>query len=173
MSLSRTCRWAIVAGYTLLIYCTLQLMPPLVKYLNSITRENLTLLIYLGYLLIGLGLLICVLKNSKVLHPSSYFWFLGLAITYVYCLVKLKIPAEKIHFIEYGLLAYFVYQALQLDVSRKKAYYFTFFITGALGWIDEGIQKFLPNRVYDIRDVIINAFAGFLAILFIKFVLRK
>lgn len=173
MDFTKKCRWAIVVGYTLLIYFTLPLMPPVVKFLNSVTRGNLTLLIYIGYLLVGAGLIIYILKNSKVMPLSSYFWFLGLGIIYTYCLLNLKIPQEKIHFIEYGLLAYFVYRALKVDKSSLQTYFFTFLITGALGWIDEGIQKLLPNRVYDIRDVVMNAFSGLLAVLFIKFVLRK
>ena len=36
--------------------------------------------------------------------------------------------------------------------------------TALLGWIDEGIQAILPNRVYDIRDVGFNALAGLMAV---------
>ncbi len=34
----------------------------------------------------------------------------------------------------------------------------------ALGWIDEGIQSLLPNRVYDMRDVGVNAIAALMTI---------
>jgi len=37
-------------------------------------------------------------------------------------------------------------------------------LTAAVGWIDEGVQHLLPNRVYDLRDVALNAAAGLLAI---------
>ena len=37
-------------------------------------------------------------------------------------------------------------------------------LTALLGWLDEGIQALLPNRVYDIRDVAFNALAGLMAI---------
>jgi VanZ family protein len=33
-----------------------------------------------------------------------------------------------------------------------------------LGWVDEGIQWFLPNRVYDLVDVGLNAAFGLMAI---------
>lgn len=36
--------------------------------------------------------------------------------------------------------------------------------TALLGWCDEGIQAILPGRVYDLRDVGINALAGFMAV---------
>jgi VanZ family protein len=41
----------------------------------------------------------------------------------------------------------------------------TVVVTSALGWIDEGIQALLPNRVYDLRDVGTNAFAAVMATL--------
>lgn len=39
-----------------------------------------------------------------------------------------------------------------------------FLLAAILGWIDEGIQFLLPNRVYDIRDVGFNALAALMAI---------
>jgi VanZ family protein len=36
--------------------------------------------------------------------------------------------------------------------------------TALLGWVDEGIQWFLPNRVYDLVDVGLNAAFGLMAI---------
>ena len=37
-------------------------------------------------------------------------------------------------------------------------------VTALFGWLDEGIQAILPNRVYDIRDVGFNVLAGLIAI---------
>jgi len=34
-------------------------------------------------------------------------------------------------------------------------------LAAATGYVDEAIQYFLPNRVYDLRDVGFNALAGF------------
>ena len=36
--------------------------------------------------------------------------------------------------------------------------------TALLGWLDEAIQLFLPDRVYDLRDVGFNALAGLMAV---------
>ena len=36
--------------------------------------------------------------------------------------------------------------------------------TALLGWLDEGLQALLPNRVYDIDDVLINSISGLVAI---------
>ena len=33
-----------------------------------------------------------------------------------------------------------------------------------VGWLDEGVQGLLPNRMYDLRDVAFNALAAALAL---------
>ena len=38
-------------------------------------------------------------------------------------------------------------------------------ITGLVGWGDEGIQALLPNRVYDLRDAVLNLVGGALIVL--------
>ena len=45
-------------------------------------------------------------------------------------------------------------------------------ITGILGWLDEGIQAFLPNRYYDLRDVAFNAAAGVLSLISLMLIER-
>ena len=42
--------------------------------------------------------------------------------------------------------------------------------TALLGWVDEGIQWLLPNRVYDLVDVGLNAAFGLIAIVASLFV---
>ena len=41
------------------------------------------------------------------------------------------------------------------------------FVAGLAGWGDELIQYFLPNRVYDLRDVAFNAEAAALVVAFL------
>jgi hypothetical protein len=78
-------------------------------------------------------------------------------------------PEERLHLLEYGVVAALVYFAL---VERREngrslptsPALMAILITAALGWIDEGIQELLPSRVYDLRDVAFNAAAGVLAV---------
>ena len=93
---------------------------------------------------------------------------------YIPAFVFLPLPEERLHFVEYGLFCGLVHGALvERDRNRKagdalKDFHRAFFsptilallLTLAAGWLDEGIQKLLPNRYYDIRDVALNFFAG-------------
>jgi VanZ family protein len=70
---------------------------------------------------------------------------------------------ERTHLIEYSLVAVLIFRALQerrrngKDIPRPAA--LAFGVTALLGWMDEGIQFLLPNRIYDWRDVLFNLLA--------------
>lgn len=103
-------------------------------------------------------------------RPGWYEVAVALGVTSVYLLVLLRIqhPEERTHLIEYGLVAILIHQAL---VERRRnegrvpsPAALAIVATAFLGWLDEGIQATLPNRVYDLRDVGFNALAGLMAI---------
>lgn len=94
---------------------------------------------------------------------------LGIITVYGMALLRMGIgPEERTHLIEYGLVAVLIYQALVerrrqgRRVPRPAA--LAVGVTVLLGWLDEGMQWLLPNRVYDIRDVGFNALAALMAI---------
>ena len=54
--------------------------------------------------------------------------------------------------------------ALAWYVKPIYQYFGALLIAATAGWIDELIQAVLPDRVYDLRDVAINAVAALLAL---------
>ncbi len=81
----------------------------------------------------------------------------GVAVAYALVILPMKSPEEKIHFIEYGVVALLAYASFHRYVAA-------FVFVAAAGWIDEGIQALLPSRYYDLRDVAFNAAAGLMAL---------
>lgn len=78
-------------------------------------------------------------------------------------------PEEALHFVQYGAVGGFFYAALaerggHLGWRKWRPPLLAFLLTVGAGWADEGIQSFLPNRYYDLRDVGFNAAAAALAI---------
>jgi hypothetical protein len=106
------------------------------------------------------------LKN----HPGRREIGVTLAVTVAYLLafVRVLTPEERTHLIEYGLVAILIHKALKErqrnDPGVRVPAVFALVATALLGWLDEGIQALLPNRVYDIWDVGFNALAGLMAI---------
>lgn len=75
----------------------------------------------------------------------------------------LAIPEERLHFLQYGLMAVLARRAVAPRLGGWAQYLAAVAIAAAAGWGDELVQGLLPGRVYDLRDVAINASAALLA----------
>lgn len=76
----------------------------------------------------------------------------------------LAIPEERVHFLEYGVLALLGRWALASHARPLGQYAGAWLLGSCAGWGDELIQAVLPDRVYDLRDVVINSAAALVAI---------
>ena len=94
----------------------------------------------------------------------------ALAVVFAYLMVGIRIDSweERTHLIEYGIVAALIHQAFLERIrnggSVPAPAALTVALTALLGLLDEGIQAILPSRIFDIRDVFFNAFAGFMVI---------
>ncbi len=157
--------WFFVVAWVIGIYSTLSAVRPVCELLkqNAWFAPGISLFLITLLIILSLGLIRGMPKKSLL----SYFLLAGVLLCYIYGLVSIKYPEEKIHFLEYGFLAYLIYRALRLDCSRILSYAGAFILTTVFGWIDEGIQHILPNRYYQNEDVFLNAISGALALLLI------
>ncbi|UCD36226.1 MAG: VanZ family protein [Nitrospiraceae bacterium] len=97
---------------------------------------------------------------------SQYLWVLLCASLYLYFIIKLNAyPEEAIHLLEYGLLSFFVFNALRYRVRDATLYVTTFFTVLFFGAIDEFLQWLMPGRYWDFRDIGINALGSALFLL--------
>ena len=75
---------------------------------------------------------------------------------------------ERTHLFEYGIVAVLIYQALSERARNGRRVrapaVLALVATVALGWIDEGLQALIPNRVYDNFDVVRNSVAAMIGI---------
>jgi VanZ family protein len=93
---------------------------------------------------------------------------LGVGTVIMLVFVRTAIP-ERSHLIEYGVLAILVYEAL----AERKANgaqvpppaLLAIAATAFVGLLDEGIQLFLPSRVFDPLDLVFNTGAAVAAVL--------
>jgi VanZ family protein len=146
------------------IYVTMAPAPVLVQALR---QRGLLGVVGVTILLSG-GLAAAVYFARR--RPGGREVGIALGVTAVYLMALLRIPfwEERTHLFEYGLVAILIYHALlerrrsgrRIPVPAAVA----IAATALLGWVDEGIQSLLPNRVYDLRDVGFNALAGLMAV---------
>lgn len=78
-----------------------------------------------------------------------------------------RLPEEKIHVVEYGLLGWLIGWSLFEPAFSINRIGFAILLGWTIGLCDEIIQYFLPNRVYDIRDVTLNGLSTTLGLFFI------
>ena len=156
--------WFWVLAVLAAIYATLGLAGKLTGYL----REHNLLGVAFGVgLLLAVGAVIAQWVKRR--PGRGEIWvMLGVAAVYFMAWVRIENPAERTHLFEYGLVAVFIYQAL--SERRRNGRHvpapaaLAVAATAQLGWLDEGIQALLPNRVYDPRDIAFNALAGLMAV---------
>jgi len=74
---------------------------------------------------------------------------------------------ERIHLIEYGLLALLFYHSFRDKIGEKLIYLGALLYGSSVGTIDEFFQYLIANRVGDLRDVIINTLSVFTGTFFV------
>ncbi len=124
-----------------------------------------------GFFIAGcLLVLIAAITQGLRVRPSGIevFVALGIAAVYLLVLVRMTIPAERTHLIEYGVLALLIYAALSERLKQGKFVpvpaMLAVMLAGLLGVLDEAIQYLLPARVFDPVDMLFNFVAAALAV---------
>ncbi len=149
--------WTLSLLWTVLIYTTLSFARDVSEFLRVRVPFGLGINILLGIML-GAVLFYALLKIKDSWKRKTAVIALGCL--YVVSAYFIKYPEEKIHFVEYGVLAYFIFNALSVDFKLIASASATFFLTAMIGLGDEGIQHILPKRYFDWNDVILNAYSG-------------
>ncbi len=158
--------WVWTLVLTASIYLTAGIAHPVAEFLQ---RHDL-----LGTAFMSGSALVIVTVLAQQLRRyagwAAFSLWCGVAAIYVLILARIEIPEERTHLIEYGVLAAFIYDAFFERIRNGSPVpvpaILTIGITVFLGLVDEIIQIFIPNRVFDIRDVGFNAFSGGMVVLF-------
>lgn len=150
--------WAILVLAA--IYSALLIQPPSITY-----NQNVQAVFFvLGLLFVGAAVVMHGLEKNPGKVELSIL--LGIIAVYVMLFFRLGAP-ERSHVIEYSVLAVFIHKALSERARHRKVplgpAFLTLLIGLLIGSLDEGIQLFLPQRVFDAMDIIFNSLAVMLA----------
>ena len=160
-------RWAMLGLYVAGIYASLPFGP----------RVGLALLrMSSGGWLLGPGLPLLALTGAGVLllrlvHRRAPWWAYGVlggaAVGYTLAFSWLRAQRlERTHLPEYGIVACLAWRAIEPVLPGRFApYAAAAALTAVIGYGDELLQRVVPGRYYDLRDVAMNALGGLLALL--------
>ena len=91
---------------------------------------------------------------------------MGIAVIYGLVLFRLTLP-KRSHLIEYGVVAVFVFEAIQERVTQGRRVpapaFLAIVVTSMIGATDEFIQFLLPNREFEWTDIVFNVLAAVMA----------
>jgi len=156
--------WMWTLAVLVAIYATLGPVRELADFL----RERNLLRLSSAAVLVTLSAVIATQWLRTRPGPREIATGIGVVAVYIASLIRIPIPEERTHLFEYGLVAILIYQALLERRANGRPLPLPAVVAWAaavlLGWLDEGIQSLLPNRVYDLVDVGFNAVAATMAI---------
>ena len=145
------------------IYSTLGLAGSLAAELRKYGLLDASTLGLFALFLLGATILTLGLR----VRPGGVEIAVMLGVAFAYLLLVLRstyLPEERTHLMEYGVVGVFIHAALAERASQGRrvplAPVVAVVLTAALGAVDEGIQWFLPNRVFDPVDMLFNLLAG-------------
>jgi len=102
-------------------------------------------------------LILIIRKRPSFLRFSIFIVVLIIGIWLVW---QLKIPEEKIHFLEFAVLGWFASRDLIKPGRKLKGIIFALTFTLAVGVLDEVFQGILPYRYFQWCDIGFNSVGG-------------
>lgn len=155
--------WIYVIIVLIIIFSTLFIGRPFLKLLENQFIQSLFFLF--GMFMIG----ITTIAHALTLQSKKFGIAIWLGFLAIYVLIFLRLGlAERSHLIEYGVLAVFIHKALierfhHINKVKKSGWLALTFII-LIGVIDESIQLFLPDRIFDSYDIVFNCLAAIMTI---------
>ena len=162
--------WVLISIYILFIYVSLPFFPAFIKVLRSfISKELLNILSLVVSVLFFLLLSLWIYK--KKYKANHFLLIISPLLLLTYLSLSLDVWVERIHFIEYAVLGILISRAVNLRTLH--GIIATCCLIILIGVVDEIIQWFLPNRVGDMRDVIMNSVGGLSGLWLGQFLYRE
>ncbi len=159
----RRLRWTIAGVYTLLLYTLAWFVNPLwLALTRAMGTEAGGDFVNTAVPMLGLLVLAALLLRRRLPTWLSYLWLVAVAAGYGYVLtLHADFPVERIHLLQYSLVAFVYFAALRLDRPDRRAYLGAAIAVLVIGVTDEVIQEYLiPRRSGTMGDVLINWFSG-------------
>lgn len=154
--------WVLCGGYLVLLAASLPLGPGIVVALRQ--QELLGFAVSAVYFGSAALLAHYVLFDGH-LSDRVAFWSLVLVAALAGAfLLGLRVPEERVHFFQYGVLGLLLRSALCHRNAPLPSMAIGALLASGIGLADELIQGWLPNRHFDSRDIGLNAVGAVLAL---------
>ena len=155
------------AAYLALLYGTTPFAREILNALRSALGVTFSPLVSAGVVAAGAALVFFYRRALWPLGPRRALLLAVIAAAYAATMALLPWPEERVHLVQYGLLAVLVTRWRRaggvVESQRWRLHGVAWVLVAVAGVGDEMIQWWLPDRVGDLRDVALNAWAALLA----------
>lgn len=149
--------WRIFFLYCALIYLSLPVGPAIWKLIErsfgGAGKDFPAMLLGLAFAAIIIRFL---LLRKKYVAQGLFIIIVAFFIFYKIA-DNMEFTSEKMHLIEYAILAVVIYSRINKNQPVTKLHFKILIIGFIVGSIDEFLQRFIPGRACDIRDVFLNS----------------
>lgn len=156
--------WLWALAVVVAIYSTLGLAQTLAGALRD--HNLISNAFWLGLLLVGAAIVVQGLRKRP--GGTEIGVALGVTGAYLIALLRMAVPEERSHLIEYSVVALLVYEALMERARQGRRVPVPALLaigaTVLVGVLDECIQALLPSRVFDLRDIGFDILAATMAV---------
>lgn len=143
-----------------LIYATTPLVPSIQRSLVSHYGYSVYNYLYIVFIFFGCIAFFLILKQHAKQRLLSFLGLMIIFALYGMILPRLNYGVEKIHFLEYGFLAFLLVGSFQKYWQDILLFVWILILIFLISLGDEAIQSLIPNRVAEISDVWLNVLAG-------------
>jgi hypothetical protein len=155
-------RWFPVVLWVLVIYTTIPFVRVLREWFVARWDPVWIGLAVATVLVAAAGATVVLLRRrAHGLRRGAPLWIIGVTTVMVLWTFSLRrSPEEAVHFLEYGVLAILLHRALRPTMPNDLVFIAAALIGALVGTVDEVIQWISPSRIWDWRDLLLNAGAG-------------
>ncbi len=152
--------WLYVVLCVAAIFATVPFGRRITEYIDFFVDDSIFTIIVVGLFAVVAFRVVRFLMRQGETSPGSYLWLGGVAIVFGLYAYSLRDNAvETLHFFEYGLLSFLIFRALCHRVHDYSLYPIALCLGFIVGAMDEAIQWLTPQRVWDMRDILLNSVA--------------
>lgn len=172
-------QWSSVIIYVSVIFILTPFLPVLVEttahFLNMSIQEFTLWLRNIILAAIILSFLAIMISHERYKQQSAYVALMIISVWGAMLVRGFGAPVEATHFLEYGGLSILIFCKLRNNHIKMRSaplYVAAALLTLGVGVLDEIYQGWLPNRYFDVNDIITNGSSGILGLIYVWGVMR-
>lgn len=153
---------AIPLGYAVFIFTGSVFARTVWEFLNNALQGRGGVVVKASYAFIIVSIVVWIVFVRKDRRLGSYLSLALLAAAFIGIYLNTEQPDERIHLGEFGVLAPIAHFAFKkgIGIKGEKLFLSVFLFCAFVGIFDEVVQAFVPARVCDWRDMLLNIMSG-------------